>query len=169
MAVDVPDELVEKMAWLRLYSIDFNTAGHTLCYMKRYRRKDVRFCLLRDFAVTYCRPFSGNQGTDKRAKKNRLELDIVPSRYHALHRELRTLRNERFAHTDMGHYNPRFSQRKHTNGISFPMSFKGFDYDTLDRRVSELQAMLKAVESELDKRICAIETQIEAILLASPA
>lgn len=164
MAMDVPIELVERMGWLRLYSIDFNTAGHTLRYMRRYRRKDVRYCLLRDFAVTYYRPFSGNHGPDKRAKKDRLGLDIVPAKFQPLHHELKVLRNERFAHTDMGHYNPRFSQWKHTTGIEFPMSFKGFDYDTLDRRTSELEGLVNAVDAELDKRICAVETQIEALM-----
>ncbi len=38
-----------------------NTAAHTVKTLRRYKRADVQVALLRDIAVTYARPFSGNR------------------------------------------------------------------------------------------------------------
>ena len=62
--------------FLKLYSVDFYSAKHIRQVLKRYRRKDVRYCILRDLIVTYCRPFSGNKG-DKIAN-HKLTIQVVP-------------------------------------------------------------------------------------------
>jgi|GEM_PF-4098680 len=72
------DADIEKYYFYRLYSIDLDSTKYSLRVLKRYRRKDVRHCLLRDVVVSYVRPFSGNKG--QVIPKHKLTKKVVPRR-----------------------------------------------------------------------------------------
>ena len=93
----------EKYCFLRLYSIDLDTALHTIKVLRRYKRPDVRYPLLRDIAVTYAHPFSGNEG-DHIHNDRLSSRKHVPKHLRKLHDELIRLRQEQFAHTDLKFY-----------------------------------------------------------------
>lgn len=141
----------EQYYFYRLYSIDLDDAKHILRILKRYRRKDVRYCLLRDLVVTYCRPFSGNKG-DK-IPKHILTKKVVPKDLHSLHDELVNLRNQIFAHTSYIYKRPKVANWSTDAYKWFPMSFRGFDYNKLDSQVSKIGQLVTAVEKNLQEKI----------------
>ena len=96
---------MEQYYFYRLYSIDLDNTKHILRILKRYRRKDVRYCLLRDIVVSYCRPFSGNKG--KKISTHTLNKKVVPKELCILHDELVEIRNQLFAHTDYTYRQPK--------------------------------------------------------------
>jgi hypothetical protein len=81
----------ENYCFLRLYSIDLNTAAHAIAILKRYRKADEQVALLRDIAVTYSRPFSVNHGNEHRT--HQLAIKHVPRQARGLHNRLLDLRN----------------------------------------------------------------------------
>jgi hypothetical protein len=149
----------EQYHFLKLYSVDFDSAKHILQVLKRYRRKDVRYCILRDLIVTYCRPFSGNKG-DKIAN-HKLTIQVVPRELRPLHNELLDFRNQLFAHTDYTYRQPKVVNWSTDTYKWFPMAFRGFDYGKLDNRVSEISNLIQSVEMNLQARINKIEESIE--------
>jgi len=146
----------EKYQFLRLYSIDLDTALFTIRILKRYRRDDVRFILLRDLAVAYARPFSGNEG--RLISKHKLQAKHVPSASKELHKELLRLRNEQFAHTDLKFYNPKVARFGSATKPWYPMSFKGYDYGTLLRQLDAIENLIRAVEQSVNAEITKHET-----------
>jgi hypothetical protein len=149
----------EQYHFLRLYSIDLDTAKHILRVLKRYRRKDVRYCILRDLIVSYCRPFSSNKGREIR--KHALTKKVVPRELRPLHDELIDLRNQLFAHTDYTYRMPKVLNWSTESYRWFPMQFRGYDYNRLDKRVSEITKLVQAVQGNLQARIDRIEENIE--------
>lgn len=146
---------MEQYYFYRLYSIDLDTAKHILRVIKRYRRKDVRYCLLRDLVVSYSRPFSGNKGKEMRSHV--LTKKVVPKELRPLHTELLELRNQLFAHTDYTYRRPKVANWSTDSHKWFPMSFRGYDYNKLDIRLSEIENLLMAVEKNLQAKIDKIE------------
>ena len=159
---------LEQYYFFRLYSIDLDSAKHILCVLKRYRRKDVRYCLLRDLVISYCRPFSGNKG-DK-ISKHVLTKKVVPKDLRPLHDELVKVRNQLFAHTDYTYRRPKVTNWSTDSYKWFPMSFRGFDYNKLDVRVSEINQLVSAVERNLQTKIDRIHETSNNLLnfLSSP-
>lgn len=145
----------EQYYFYRLYSIDFDTTLHTLRLLKRYRRQDVRYCILRDVVVSYARPFSGNRGDHSHSQQ--LTKKVVPVQFHALHAELLRLRCQQFAHTDKTYYKPMAANWSKPGRKWFPMSFRGYDYSVLDAQVRKIQQMVVAVERNLRERVREIE------------
>ena len=141
----------EKYQFLRLYSIDLDTALHVFRVLKRYKRDDVRFILLRDIAIAYARPFSGNEG--KLIPKHKLQEKHVPPTSRALHKELLRLRNEQFAHTDLKFYNPKVARFGSKANKWYPMSFKGYDYNALLRQIDAIEQLIRAVEQSVNTEI----------------
>jgi hypothetical protein len=135
----------EKYCFFRLYSIDLDTALHTIRVMRRYKRQDVLVPLLRDVAVTYARPFSVNRG--KEISKHQISSKShVPKPNRPLHDELVRLRMEQFAHTDLQYYRPRVAKFSGRTKPWYPMSFKGYDYAGLLGRIAEIEELIVAVE-----------------------
>ena len=139
----------EQYKFLRLHSVDMNTALATLKMLKRYRRDDIKVVLLRDVAVIYSRPFSGNRGN--LVKHHLSEKKYVPTQYRDLHSKLLDLRNKQFAHTDVIFHDPKFMKWQGEKGVAFPMSFKSFDYIGLLRDLKNVEALIKSVESNINK------------------
>jgi hypothetical protein len=146
---------MEQYCFYRLYSIDFDTTKHTLRVLKRYRRKDVRYCLLRDIVVSYCRPFSGNKGEE--ILNHTLNKKVVPKELRPLRDELVKLRNQLFAHTDYTYRQPKVADWSTDSYKQFPMSFRGYDYNKLDKRVPEIDKLVVAVEKNFQAKIDKIE------------
>jgi hypothetical protein len=148
-------KVFEQYKFYRLYDHDFDAAIHTLKIQKRYRRPDVRNALLRDIIVTYTRPFSISKG-DK-IHRHILPAKFVPSQLRKLHNELLDLRNQLFAHTDLIYKNPRVANWSAGQRKWFPMSFRGFDYGSLNKRVANILNLICTVQRELQKKIKKIE------------
>ena len=146
---------MEQYTFYRLYSIDFDTTKYTLRVLKRYRSKDVRYCLLRDIVVSYCRPFSRNKG--EKISNHTLGKKVVPKEFHSLHDELVRIRNQLFAHTDSIYRQPKVANFSTDSHKCFPMSFRGYDYNKLDKRISEIDKLVVAVEKNLQAEIGKIE------------
>ncbi len=146
---------MEQYYFYRLYSIDFDLTRHSLGVLKRYRRNDVRNCLLRDIVVNYCRPFSGNRG-DK-TNHNKLSNSFVPKKYRDLHKELLRLRSQQFAHTDKTYQKPKIADFGTGTKRLYPMQFKSYDYSSLGSRVGDIEKLVIAVETNLNQKISDIE------------
>jgi hypothetical protein len=141
----------EEYLFLRLYSIDLNTTKHTLRILKRYRRLDVRFCLLRDIVVSYARPFSTNTGV--KIPKHHLTKKFIPEHLRPLHKELINARNQLFAHTDLRYRNPRISNLWKEEGL-LPMMFRGYDYNkNINQKVDRIEELVNIVETKLNEKL----------------
>ena len=149
---------MEQYYFYRLYSIDLDDSKHILRVLKRYRRKDVRYCFLRDLVVSYCRPFSGNKG--KKISKHVLIKKVVHKGMRTLHDEMVELRNQLFAHTDYTYRQPKVANWSTDSYKWFPMSFRGYDYNKLNRRIPEISKLVDAVEKNLQAKIDTIEENL---------
>lgn len=138
----------EKYKFLRLHSVDMDTALGALKMLKRYRRDDIKVALLRDITVIYSRPFSANRG--KFGKHLLSENKYVPAEYRDLHERLLDLRNKQFAHTDAIFHDPIFMKWKVDKGVAFPMSLKTFDYLGLLRDIKKIETLIKSVEFNIN-------------------
>ena len=151
-----PENRVEKYAFLRLYDHDIEMAIQTIKVLRRYRRKDVRFPLLRDVVVTYCRPFTESRGDGinkdflgvKKFENHNMQL---------LHERLMELRSQLFAHTDLMFKKPQIANWSKGDKKWFPMAFKNFDYEELERELLNIINLLKYVQKELNKQISEYE------------
>lgn len=126
----------ELYCFLRLYLIDLDTASSIIPLLKRYKRDDVKISLLRDIAVTYARPFSGNEGI--KISKHQLALTHVPRSSKTTHQKLINLRNSQFAQTDLKFHAPKVSRFGAKENPYYPMSFKSFDYRQLLNQALEI-------------------------------
>lgn len=149
----------EAYKFFRLYSIDLDTAGHTLRILRRYKRDDVRYILIRELAITYARPFSDNKGI--LIKNHKLTERVVPAEFKLLHKELLRLRNEQFAHTDLRFYKPKVARFGTPEKPWYPMSFKGYDYSSLLRQISDIGRLIRAVEASLLAKLQTLEGEFE--------
>lgn len=158
----IMDEIkqLEQYHFYRLYSIDLDTTKGSLRILKRYRRKDVRYCLLRDIVVSYCRPFSGNKG--EKILNHKLYEKFVPEEFRPIHKELVGLRNQLFAHTDYTFRQPKVVNWSRGSIKWFPMQFRGYDYAKLDRRISEIEKLVTIVEKNLQTKINKIQENSES-------
>lgn len=148
------DEDLEHYHFLRLCSIDLDTAAKTISILRRYRRDDVRAALLRDIAVTYARSFSGNQGNKG---KHRLPGAHIPESGRALHNELIKLRNCQLAHSNLRFHSPRVALFAGRDRPLYFMSFRSFDYRRLLARLPTIEALIKAVEQSVNEEVRHLE------------
>ncbi len=146
-----PKNKIEKYAFLRLYAMDLKEALQTIRVLRRYRRKDVRFPLLRDIVVSYCRPFTESRGQG--IKKDIHDVKFQNHDMELLHEELLTLRKQLFAHTDLTYKTPQISKWSKGGNKWFPMSFKGFNYDHLDEKMLEIKKLIEYVQLKLKEQI----------------
>ena len=146
---------LEKYKFLRLYDMDLEMALQSIEMMKRYRRKDIRYSIIRDVIVTYCRPFTESKGI--KIKKDLMAVKFTSQDMQSLHNELLTLRKQLFAHTDLIYKKPEVSNWSTEVYKWFPMSFRGFDYSSLDNRVSEIKELVLYSQVQLRKQIAEYE------------
>lgn len=149
----------ERYCFLRLYAIDLDTALHTVKILRRYKCADVQYPLLRDIAVTYARPFSGNDG-EHISRHCLSSRKHIPKVMRELHTELLRLRKEQFAHTDLKFYRPKVAKFHGKTNPWFPMSFKGYDYGALLKRLPQIETLIRAVESSVQAEIASYEADL---------
>lgn len=146
---------IEKYKFLRLYDIDFEMALRTIAILKRYRKKDVKYALLRDIVTTYARPFTESKGfkinTDRHGVK--FQNDDMKN----LHDELMDIRMQIFAHTDLTYRHPKVANWSSDSQKWFPMSFRAFDYNNLISRVEEIKKLIKYVRQQLKEKLAKCE------------
>lgn len=141
-----------------MYSIDLNTALHSIKVLRRYKRPDVQYALLRDLTVTYVRPFSGNKVDQGNKRKHMLTTKKrVPKHLLPLHKELERLRMQQFAHTDLSYYKPRAVGISFVPSGAYGMSFKGYDYAALLRKLPQIEELIRAVEKSVNAEIAVYE------------
>jgi len=143
----------------RIADIDFEAALSSLKIIKRYKRLDVRYALLRDIVVSYARPFVECKSLN--GDKHRLEIKkFVPKVSRVLHDELIRLRHELFAHTSLIYRNPRFVDWSRNGRKWFPMSFRAYDYQNLNRRLEDIFKLISSARRNLQKEIGLIEEDL---------
>lgn len=152
-----PENKLEKYKFLRLYDMDFEMALQTIKVLKRYKRKDVRYILLRDVIVAYSRPFMESKGFN--ITKDFFRVKFKPSEIEMkrLHDELLVSRKELFAHTDLTHRKPKVVNWSTETYKWFPMSFKGFDYEVLERQLSCIKKLIEHAQLQLRRQISEYE------------
>lgn len=148
---------LEKYKFLRLYDMDFEMALHTIKVLKRYKRKDVRYPLLRDMIVAYSRPFTESRGFNIQKDFFGVKFKASEIEMKKLHEELLRLRKELFAHTDLTYRNPKVSNWSTEAYKWFPMSFKGFDYEVLERQLTNIKKLIEHVQTQLRHQISECE------------
>jgi hypothetical protein len=122
--------------------------------IRRYRKTDVRYALLRDLAVTYSRPFSGNS---KKVKgKHSLPPEFVPPKHKKMHQRLFDLRNYQFAHSSMKFHDPKLTKL----GNVVAMSRKSVDFAYLNRSLSDIEQLVTSVESNINEAAAAMQARL---------
>jgi hypothetical protein len=154
--MEKPDSKLETYAFLRLYEHDFEMALNTLKILRRCRNNEVRYALLRDIIITYCRPFAESKG--KEIKRHRFGFGKFESEsMKNLHKKIMGLRSSLFAHTDLIVKNPQIANWSTTERKWFPMSFAGFDYVQLDSEALEIEHLIKYSKKQLLEQIRKLE------------
>ena len=148
----------ETYCFLRLYSVDLDTALKAIPVLRRYRRGDVQVALLRDIAVTYARPFSLNRG--KLINKHQLPIKHVPLKFRPLHARLIQLRNSQFAHSDLKFHNPKVANLGTSSNPLYAMSLKSFDYGLLLRELPDISQLIKSVANSVNRAVTAYQARI---------
>ncbi|MBL8756739.1 MAG: hypothetical protein JNK15_25810 [Planctomycetes bacterium] len=137
----------EHYLFLRLYGIDFDRARDALTQVDRTDVLHLREAMLRDAIVSYCRPFSGNQGAKGR---HRLRADdCVLKSERPLHDELIGLRDQLFAHSDLTYHDPKAM----SVGANIMMTFKEADYDSLLPRTAQLRQLIDSVAQHVEREV----------------
>jgi hypothetical protein len=144
----------ENYLFLRLYSIDLDTAMHSLDLIEQCSDPAIRVCLLRDLVVTYARPFSSNVGLTTRGHRvDNVLAHVVPVQHSSLHERLMRYRNQLFAHTDLEAYGPKAAKWGQEDKSTFPMTFWALDYQELNSRLSEIRELVSSATSAVDAEI----------------
>jgi len=152
----------ENYRFLRLYSIDLDTARQACDLLEGPYGAGVKYCVLRDVIVTYARPFSVNRG--RVFRRHCLEVDVVPKQFLTLHDELVELRNRAFAHTDHDFRNPKLSRWKGASGgATYPMSFANPEYERLLIRRSAIRELIAMVEDAVNAQAKQFERLIDQL------
>lgn len=156
----------EAYYFLRMYSIDLDTARQAIKVLRRYKRSDVRYALLRDLTVAYVRPFSTNRGRQHGTHVLSVKRH-VPKEMKALHLELVRVRMQQFAHTDLSYYNPIVFSLRGDSGHA--IIFKGFDYEALLHKLDQIEDLIRSVESSVNAAIADYESKSSVLSEAIPA
>jgi hypothetical protein len=62
------------------------------------------------------------------------------------------LRKHLFAHTDLTYRNPKIVNWSSEEYRWFPMSFRGFSYEDLNKRVDDIAVLIRSVQMKLRKK-----------------
>lgn len=152
------DKQEDEYMLLKLYSVDLDAARFGLKVLRRYKRPDTRFAILRDSVMAYCRPFSGNKG--RVHPKHSLKQRLVPKHLLELHDELRERRNGLVAHTEANARNPRVACWPVGDGYVYILGFAHGDWASLDRKVDQIAELVEAVDANLRVETSRLEALI---------
>lgn len=151
---DITPEEQEDLEFVWLYAVDLDSAQHIYRMIQEKTRDDdrdkgLRYYLLLSLVVTYMRPFSTNRGKVRR----RHSLDkktVVPPDLESLHDRLENYRNQQFAHTDHEYRRPGIGNMGTVDKPAWGMTFRGSEFEFLDRNVQRIGALIKAVEEKVE-------------------
>ncbi len=134
----------------RLYSLDLGQAREVLDALNTHDDQLTRLSMLRDAIVAYARPFSGNRLDP--TKRHRLPKHVVRIEYRPLHKELMTLRNQAFAHTDYEFRDPSVSRLLgYISGrAAYPITSRAVPWTTLLERLPEIRGLVAQVELSVE-------------------
>jgi hypothetical protein len=152
------NENEEKYVFLRFATGDLEQAIRGLKELLECPSTSIKYALLRDSIVAYCRPFTKCRG--KFHKQIRLETEeFVPSVMAALHAQLIELRDQTYAHTDLEPRRPVLHMWRRPQGNIFPIQFKGYDYEgTLSKR-DQLVSLFESVLHKIEKKLVQLEKE----------
>ena len=151
----------EKYYFFRLYLMNFETVLESIRILHRYKRRDIRNCVIRDIVVSYARGFSGNKGTD--IKNHMLTEKFIPKNLLSLHKELIDDRKKLFAHTDYTYYNPKAVNWSTIGQKWFPMSYRAFDYSQIDKQIPQIENLVKSIIKNLQMEIDLMEDKFQIV------
>jgi hypothetical protein len=146
--------------FLRLSRIDFEEARESLALLARYRRRAVRYCILRDVIVTYARPFSRNR--DREGRPHQLKTASVPLEMRRLHHELIRLRDQAFAHSDHEFRRPNVTRIRFAEKNRYFLGFSIPSFDALEQSADEIQELIAHMHKLMETRISSWEGALEA-------
>ncbi len=143
--------------FLRFADGDVSQALMALDHLLMVEADFMRICLLKEAAVSYCRPFKRSKGTFPGV----LQLDncFVPSDQMNLHEELIGLRDKVFAHTDIDVRHPVLHCWTRTPNPIFPIQFKGYDYPQLLARLDEMRSLFNGALKLIRVKQAELEAQ----------
>lgn len=121
----------------------------------------AKYAVLRDLVVTYIRPFTPCFG---KFQKYKLEDELIPEEFLDLHKELYNLRCQVFAHTDLRVRNPVLHCWVGRNGTMFPITFKGYDYEGLLKKIDPMEPLFSKVLEKVRKRMFELEDQLNNLI-----
>ncbi|TXI76593.1 MAG: hypothetical protein E6Q43_02065 [Dokdonella sp.] len=139
--------------------MDFDEVADTLAVLEKVEQKDIRYRLLRDIAVSYARPFSKNRGNQLHT--HTCPQSFVPKQLRDLHKELITLRDERFAHSDLKRIKPKLGRWKTKSGFVYPMSFRGLNYGSLESRIGDIKKLVRNIRDRLQTEINSYQARLD--------
>ncbi len=156
----VAKDYIKQMECYRLFSSDMNDAFHGLKMLRKYKRGDIRYCLIQMVVVSYARPFSSNKvlGEQKKGRYDLKKEIHVPQALWSFHEEVIEMRNQVFAHTDHSFRKPKIANWSNDEqGMFFPMVARGFYYDTVNKKVPEISTLIEAVNNNLNAEITRLQ------------
>jgi hypothetical protein len=135
--------------------------SHALMALDHIQKTDIEFVrlsLLKDAAISYCRPFKQSCGSFNKNLKP-LDNSFVPSTLIKIHKELLDLRDQVFAHTDLDVRSAVLHCWTSDPSPIFPIQFKGYDYPQLLSRTEEIRSLFNNVLTNIRDRESAMEAQ----------
>lgn len=160
-----PEE--EFYVFLRFADGDMSQAQMALDHLSKVEGDFLRLCLLKDAAISYCRPFKKSRGVFN--KSLRLDESYVPVHLKGLHAELIDLRDQVFAHTDIDVRSPALHCWTREPKRIFPIQFKGHSYPQLLGREQEMRSLFNAVLDLIRKEQAKLEAQFPNMALQRDA
>lgn len=149
----------EFYVFLRFSDGDVSQAIQALDHIAKTDIEFIRLSLLKDAAISYCRPFKISRGTIK--KKLKLNTSLIPPTLLKLHEELIALRDQVFAHSDLDIRAAELYCWTRSPKLTFPIRFKGHDYPQFLARIDELRFLFNEVLRVIRDKQLAIETEFE--------
>lgn len=147
----------EFYVFLRFADGDISQAQMALDHLSAVEGDFLRLCLLKDAAISYCRPFKKSRGAFNKSLK--LDKNYVPFCFIGLHNDLVDLRDQVFAHTDIDVRSPVLHCWTGEPRPIFPIQFKGHNYPQLLTREQELRSLFSAVLELIRRKQLELEAQ----------
>jgi hypothetical protein len=155
----------EFYVFLRFADGDISQALMALDHIPLSAPEFVRLCLLKDAAISYCRPFKRSRGAIKKCLK--LDDSFVPPSMIKLHNELLNLRDQVFAHTDIDVRSAVLHYWSRAPKPIFSIQFKGYDYPQFLTRTEEMRTLFNSVLALILNRQSTMETQFSISITRS--
>lgn len=147
------NKIEEQYVFYRMASGDIHLAK-TLCdLIESQTNQDVKYSMIRDVIIIYCRPFMSCKGKFISPKLNVKGMDFSTKR---IHDSLLKWRNTIIAHTDLSVRDPKLHKWTSPKGAFFPIVFKSFYSENMPT-VKEIRFVCEVVEKYINLMILKTE------------